>query len=73
MRGEHHAVLHDHVRGFERGVVQQGVRDLLGEVGGRAGEDATVMSGGEFGTVCIGDPVKTATNEIDAAGFETRI
>jgi len=70
MRRENHAVLDDHVPGFDPRIEQQRVLRGIGDVGRIAPKDSSVV---RLGTVRVADPVELPVDEADAAGFVPRV
>ena len=70
MRGQDHTVLDDHVARFHPGIVQQRVGRGIGQIAGVAAENTAVM---RLRPVGIADPVQQAVDEVDPAGFVTRV
>ena len=70
MRGQNHAVLDDHIAGFNARIEQQRVRLGIGYVGRIAAKDSTVVRRRAVG---VANPVEFPVDKVDAAALVPRV
>lgn len=66
MRRQNHAILDDHVAGFDPRIEQQRMLRWIGDVGRIAPKDSSVV---RLGTIRVTDPVELPVDEADATAF----